>query len=173
MFWLFLFLQKYKYSAYEKENGVYNQITEAVQQKIIDIGYPIEEKKLHNFDGQRKSHTGGNYLAVGIQIREHSKPNDANRNEHGRVSDDIDKHCPADFVIQQIFDGIQVQSNGEDPGGIEDQRLNFAIHLGEWEKVTLAATARQIKPASASIPNEVRNFHCVYRHKILSKVTGS
>ena len=99
--------------------------------------------------------------------------NDANRNEHGRVSDDIDKHCPADFVIQQIFDGIQVQSNGEDPGGIEDQRLNFAIHLGEWEKVTLAATTRQMKPASASIPNEVRNFHCVYRHKILSKVTGS
>lgn len=74
MFWLFLFLQKYKYSAYEKENGVYNQITEAVQQKIIDIGYPIEERKLHNFDGQRKSYTGGNYLAVGIQIREHGRP---------------------------------------------------------------------------------------------------
>ena len=99
--------------------------------------------------------------------------NDTDRNEHGRVSDDIDKHCPADFVIQQIFDGIQVQSNGEDPGGIEDQRLNFAIRLGEWEKVTLAAATRQMKPASASIPNEVRNFHCVYRHKILSKVTGS
>ena len=69
-----------------------------------------------------------------VQLLEYTGPDDAKRNKHGGVANEIDHSFTENFVVKQIYKGNKVDSGREDLCRVKKQRLHLAFDHTEGEK---------------------------------------
>ena len=100
----------------------------SIEDQIIDIGYTSRKEQLNHLYGKRQSCAGKKHFPETIQGFIQNWQNNACRNKHAYISDDIDSSFAFDIIIENTNKRNQIDPNRLNTAQADDKRLDMAIY---------------------------------------------
>ena len=115
-------------TVYKSVNAISDCHTGSIENQIIDIGYTSGKEQLNQLDNKRQPRAGKKHFPETIQGFIQNWQNNACRNKHAYISDDIDCSFAFDIIIENINKRNQIDPNMLNTAQADDKRLDMAIY---------------------------------------------
>jgi hypothetical protein len=125
------------FSIYPRNKSIHtipNRKPEGIEQQIVNIADSVKKRKLKDLDEKRQPRAGGEGFKWRVKLLEDGGPYYSERDEHRRVSDEIDDCLGENIIIKKIDERNEIDSERENIRCIEHQGQNNSVHLTKRAK---------------------------------------
>ena len=112
----------------QKENQAAERGTERIENQIIDIRGARRERKLKQFDAERKNRSREHVFPVPVDASVQDRQDHPGRDEHRDVADQIQREIPFRAESEDVSDRDRVDPERIYRRRIEHERLNSAVY---------------------------------------------
>ena len=114
-------------TVYKFINAISDCRTSCIENQIIDISYTAGKEQLDHLDHKGQPRTGKKHFPRTIQTLVQDRHNDACRDEHADISDDINGSLAFYVIIQDVYKRNQVDPKRLNAACIDDKWLNLTV----------------------------------------------